>query len=150
MDAGGYWGILYLKVVLCCVVMDGRNGNEMAMFDVYDVEGESSRCLGTENRIGILGKALGGPTVGLVAPRLQGRTISSSHTFNSVTTVTTAVVLKRQAKDGDCEFFDWSNSLKCPGVAILQPPERSANIPVAFQPSFTSKLLRHGMVPRWD
>ena len=41
--------------------MDGKNGNEMAMLAVYDVEGESPGCLGTENRIiGILGKALGG------------------------------------------------------------------------------------------
>ena len=62
----GILGYLYLEVVLC--VMDGRNGNEMAMLAVYDVEGQSSRCLGTENRIGILGKALGGPA----RPRLPG------------------------------------------------------------------------------
>ena len=36
-------GVSYLKVVLC--VMDGRNGNEMAMLDVYDVEGKVRAAL---------------------------------------------------------------------------------------------------------
>ena len=39
----GYWGYLYLKVVLS--VMDGKNGNEMAMLDVYDVEGKVRAAL---------------------------------------------------------------------------------------------------------
>ena len=67
--------------------MDGRNGNEMAMFDVYDVEGESSRCLGTENRIGILGKVLGGPT--RTGCSTAPRQAQATHSIRS--TVTTAL-----------------------------------------------------------
>ena len=43
MDGEGILGYFYLKVVLC--VGDGRNGNEMAMLDVYDVEGEVRAAL---------------------------------------------------------------------------------------------------------
>ena len=42
-EGGGLLGYLYLKVVLC--VMDGRNGNEMAMLDVYYVEGKVRAAL---------------------------------------------------------------------------------------------------------
>ena len=39
----GVLGYLYFKVVLC--VMDGRNGNEKAMLEVYDVEGKVRAAL---------------------------------------------------------------------------------------------------------
>ena len=139
MDEEGVLGCLYLNVVLC--VMDGRNGNEMAMLDVYDVEGKVRAALAQKNRIGSLGKALGGPTSTGV-PRLKA---SSSHTFNSVNRHH-CVLLKRQATDGGRGSCDWLN---CPGIAILQPL-KVRQYTSCVSTFICEHLLRHGMVPRWD
>ena len=75
-----------------CVVCNGWKKLEMRwrMLDVYDVEGKVRAALAQKTRIGILGKALGGPA----GPRLE----ASSHTFKSVNRHH-CVLLKRQATD---------------------------------------------------